>query len=57
VEAVLAAAGHVPIRRQWPAALSDREVQVLRLVAQGLPNKTIANSLSITPIGQPSITR
>src|SRR5712691_723748 len=49
VEAVLAAAGHVPTRRQLPAGLSDREVQVLRLVAQGLPNKAIASSLSITP--------
>jgi HD-GYP domain-containing protein (c-di-GMP phosphodiesterase class II) len=49
VAAVLAAAGHVPTRLQRPAGLSDREVQVLRLVAQGLPNKAIANSLSITP--------
>jgi DNA-binding NarL/FixJ family response regulator len=29
--------------------LTEREVDVLRLVAGGLPNKAIANSLSITP--------
>ncbi|MCA1647734.1 MAG: LuxR C-terminal-related transcriptional regulator [Chloroflexi bacterium] len=26
----------------WPAGQSDREVEVLRLVAQGRPNKEIA---------------
>src|SRR4029077_2472647 len=31
------------------AGLSDVEVEVLRLVACGLPNKEIAHSLSITP--------
>jgi HD-GYP domain-containing protein (c-di-GMP phosphodiesterase class II) len=49
VEAVLAAAGHAPTRRMWPAGLSDREVEVLRLLARGLPNKAIAYSLSVTP--------
>jgi HD-GYP domain-containing protein (c-di-GMP phosphodiesterase class II) len=49
VEAVLAAAGHVPTRRMWPAGLSDREVEVLRLLARGFPNKAIAQSLSVTP--------
>jgi DNA-binding CsgD family transcriptional regulator len=49
VEAVLAGAGHTPTRRAWPGGLSDREVEVLRLVARGLPNKAIARSLSVTP--------
>jgi DNA-binding NarL/FixJ family response regulator len=43
------AAGHAPTRRQWHGGLSDRGVEVLRLVAGGLPNKAIAHSLSITP--------
>jgi HD-GYP domain-containing protein (c-di-GMP phosphodiesterase class II) len=49
VDAVLAAAGHVPTRRTWPAGLSGREVEVLRLLARGLPNKAIAHLLSVTP--------
>jgi HD-GYP domain-containing protein (c-di-GMP phosphodiesterase class II) len=49
VEAVLAAAGHTPTRRMWPAGLSDREVEVLRLLARGQPNKAIARTLSVTP--------
>jgi DNA-binding NarL/FixJ family response regulator len=49
VEAVLVAAGHAPTRRAWPAGLSEREVEVLRLVARGLPNKAIAHALSVTP--------
>jgi HD-GYP domain-containing protein (c-di-GMP phosphodiesterase class II) len=50
VEAVLAAAGHrVPVRRQGPAGLTQREIEVLRLIAQGLPNKAIADRLVISP--------
>ena len=38
VDAVLEAAGHrVPRRKAWPAGLTTREVEVLRLVAQGRP--------------------
>jgi len=50
VEAVLLAAGHrVPRRREGPAGLTPREVEVLRLLARGLSNKQIGKQLVITP--------
>jgi HD-GYP domain-containing protein (c-di-GMP phosphodiesterase class II)/DNA-binding CsgD family transcriptional regulator len=50
-DAVLAAAGQpaVPSRRAvWPAGLSDREIEVLRLIARGRTNKEVAASLSLS---------
>jgi len=51
VRAVLDAAGHPPARARltWPVGLSDREVQVLRLVARGHSNREIARLLWISP--------
>lgn len=51
VHAVLTAAGHsTPGRRRtWPAGLSEREVEVLRLIARGHSNREVARDLSISP--------
>jgi HD-GYP domain-containing protein (c-di-GMP phosphodiesterase class II) len=48
--AVLDASGQRParVRRAWPAGLSDREVEVLRLVTKGLSNRAIAQQLVIS---------
>lgn len=48
VEAVLLAAGHPTKRRApWPAGLTGREVEILRLVALGYSNRQIADELGI----------
>ncbi|MBV9282449.1 MAG: HD domain-containing protein [Chloroflexi bacterium] len=51
VHGVLAEAGHrVPrARRERPAGLSEREVEVLRLLARGLSNRDMAERLYLSP--------
>jgi DNA-binding NarL/FixJ family response regulator len=51
VSAVLAAAGHraPPQERELPAGLSERQAEVLRLVAGGLSNRQMADELFISP--------
>jgi HD-GYP domain-containing protein (c-di-GMP phosphodiesterase class II)/DNA-binding CsgD family transcriptional regulator len=50
-EAVLQAAGQTMVtrRRTWPAELSDREVEVLRLISLGNSNRQVAERLVISP--------
>ncbi|HVL91417.1 MAG TPA: HD domain-containing phosphohydrolase [Actinomycetota bacterium] len=51
VRAVIDAAGQSPtrVRIPWPAGLTDREVEVLRLVALGSSNRELAARLFISP--------
>lgn len=51
VSAVLAAAGHRADRAgtSWPCGLTDREVEVLGLIARGLTTRQVARLLGISP--------
>ena len=50
VDAVLRAAGHrVRRRRDWPAGLTAREVEIVRLLVRGLTAKAVAGQLVISP--------
>ena len=51
VAAVLAAAGQrsKPVQRERPAGLTEREVEVLRLIARGASNKVAAQQLGLSP--------
>jgi DNA-binding NarL/FixJ family response regulator len=50
-DAVLAAAGHTvaAVRRRLPAGLTEREVEILRLLARGGSMKEIGRALGISP--------
>jgi len=49
VTAVLDVAGETSAPAVWPAGLTDREVEVLRLLARGNTRKQIAEALFISP--------
>jgi HD-GYP domain-containing protein (c-di-GMP phosphodiesterase class II) len=50
VDAVLRAAGHrVRRRRDWPAGLTPREVEIVRLLTRGMTVRGIADELVISP--------
>ncbi len=50
VDAVLRAAGHrAPARRAWPGGLTQREVEVLTLLARGNSSRLIAQQLVVSP--------
>jgi HD-GYP domain-containing protein (c-di-GMP phosphodiesterase class II) len=50
IKVVLAAAGHhtTPVRREQVAGLTEREIDVLRLIAHGLTNRQMAQELSVS---------
>ncbi len=48
-DAVLVAAGQIASLPRSPSTLTPRELEVLRLLVQGQPNKGIARRLAITP--------
>lgn len=50
VKGVLAAAGHrtTPVRRDYVAGLTEREIEVLRLIARGYTNRQMSESLGVS---------
>jgi DNA-binding NarL/FixJ family response regulator len=49
VSAVCAVAGHpISSRQGWPAGLTDREIEVLRLIARGATKKQVGEALFIS---------
>ena len=49
VAAVLEGGGHRLPSVPWPAGLTEREIQVVRLLARGLQTKQVARALEISP--------
>lgn len=49
VAAVLEVGGHRPPPIEWPAGLTDRELQVVIMLARGMQTKQIARSLTVSP--------
>jgi DNA-binding NarL/FixJ family response regulator len=49
VAAVLEVAGHHMARVDRPAGLTDREVEVIALLARGMQTKQVARALGISP--------
>ena len=49
VAAVLEASGHRAPPVPWPAGMTEREIQVVRLLARGMQTKQVARSLQISP--------
>ncbi|MGH3517645.1 MAG: HD domain-containing phosphohydrolase [Haloechinothrix sp.] len=51
VAAVLEAGGHATgsQHKPWPAGLTEREIEVLRLIARGHSNRSVATALVISP--------
>jgi DNA-binding NarL/FixJ family response regulator len=49
VAAVLEVSGHSTAPIESPAGLTDREVQVVELLARGLQTKQVARALGISP--------
>jgi HD-GYP domain-containing protein (c-di-GMP phosphodiesterase class II) len=49
--AILSAAGQreLTLRHDWPAQLTDREVEVLRLISRGCSNREVAMALNLSP--------
>jgi DNA-binding NarL/FixJ family response regulator len=51
VQSVLTAAGHAfrPVRQKWPQGLTNREVDVLRVLAAGLSIAELGRRLQLSP--------